>query len=198
MASQVWKKCFKAWNTASISRQLMCHMRWGPSHRPWAEQSLMTAPQPVREASVVSVTRRHRAPNTGPCDRNHSFFHMSKAHKHRRLTLIMRNWLPLWENPVVLSPHCKGLMCSRPKVITVDAAAIRPNSFWKSFKVRDWPPLTLLTAARIESIRAGDRRACTLLYAFSLNLKSFMWARMISRCPTANCSDWARINQSSM
>ncbi len=36
-------KCFKAWNTASISRQLMCHMRWGPSHRNWAERPLMTS-----------------------------------------------------------------------------------------------------------------------------------------------------------
>ncbi len=34
----------------------------------------------------------------------------------------------LKENPLVLSHHCRGLMYSRPKVITLDAAAIRPSS----------------------------------------------------------------------
>ncbi len=120
-------------------------------------------PKPVREASVVSFTRWHGAPNTGPCDRNHCFIHMSMARKHRRVTLIMLNGLPLGENPVVLSHHCKSLMCRRPKVITLDGAAIRPNSFWKSFTVSDWPSLTLLTVARIVSIRAGDRCTCTVV-----------------------------------
>ncbi len=45
---------------------------------------------------------------------------------------------PLWENPLVLSHHCRGLMYSRPKVITFDAADIRPSSFLKPLD-SEWP-----------------------------------------------------------
>ncbi len=58
-----------------------------------------TAPQPVREASVVSILRRHEAPSTGPWDRNQGFFHITKARKHRRVTLIIRKGLPLKGKP---------------------------------------------------------------------------------------------------
>ncbi len=136
---------------------------------------------------------------------------------HRRVTLIMRNGLPLGENPLVLSHHCRGLMYSSPKGIMLDAAAIRPNSLWNCLTVSDWPSLILFTADRIDSIRAGDRRASihveshttqrkvvlcsgesTLFLAFSCNPNSFMWTSTTSRCRTANWCDWARINQSSM
>ncbi len=79
-----------------------------------------------------------------------------------------RNWavLQIKKNPVVLSHHCKGLMYSRPKGITLDAAAIRPNSLWNCFTVSDWPSLTLLTVARIDSIRAG--RACIVVESHTM------------------------------
>ncbi len=57
------------------------------------------------------------------------FLHMSKARRHCRVTLIMRSGFLLRENPLVLSHHCRGLMYSRPKGITLDAADIRPSSF---------------------------------------------------------------------
>ncbi len=63
---------------------------------------------------------------------------MSKARRHRRVTLIMRSGFPLWENPLVLSHHCRGLMYSRPIGITLDAAAIRPSSLWNCLTVSDW------------------------------------------------------------
>ncbi len=126
-------------------------------------REMVTAPQPVRDASVASVTRRQGAPRTGPWDKNQGFLHMSKARRHRRVTLIMRNGFPLGENPLDLSHHCRGLMYSRPKGITLDAAAIRPNSLWNCLTVSDRPSLTLLTVLRIDSIRAGDNRACIVV-----------------------------------
>ncbi len=137
------RKFLRARNTANISRWLMCHERWWSFHRPWLERPSRVAPQPVREASVVSILRLHEAPNTGPWDRNQSFFHITKARKHRRMTLIMQNGLPFWENPLVLSHHCRGLMYSSPKYITLDAAAIKPISLWNCLTVSDWPSLIL-------------------------------------------------------
>ncbi len=157
------RKYFRAWNTASISSLLMCQARWWPLHRPRAGWPLMTAPQPVRDASVASVTRRHGAPSTGPWDKNQGCLHMSKARRQRRVTLIMRSGFPLGENPLVLSHHCRGLMYSRPIGITLDAAAIRPSSLWNCLTVSDWPSFTLLTVVRIDSIRAGDIRACIVV-----------------------------------
>ncbi len=100
---------------------------------------------------------------SAPWDKNQGCLHMSKARRHRRVTLIMRSGFPLGENPLVLSHHCRGLMYSRPIDITLDAAAIRPSSLWNCLRVSDWPSLTLLTAARIDSIRAGDKRACIVV-----------------------------------
>ncbi len=110
------------------------------------------------------------------------------------MTLILRKGLPLGENPLVLSHHCRGLMYNSQKGITLDAAAIRSNSLWNCLKVSDWPSLIHFTADRMDSIHAGDRRACidieshatprkvvlcsgesTLFLAFSRNPNSFMW-----------------------
>ncbi len=117
-----------------------------------AERPLMTAPQPVRDASVANDNWRHGAPSTGPWFKNQGFLHMSRARTHRRETLIMRSGFPLGENPLVLSHHCRGLMYSRPNGITLDAAAIRPSNLWNCLTVSDWPSLTLLTDVKIYSI----------------------------------------------
>ncbi len=129
----------------------MCHERWWSFHRPWLKRPSKIAPQPVREAFVVSILRRHEALNTGPWDKNQAFFHITKARKHRCVTLIMQKWFPLGENLLVLSHHCRGLMYSSPKGIMLDAAAIRPNSLWNCLTVSDWPSLILFTADRMDS-----------------------------------------------
>ncbi len=92
-----------------------------------------------------------------------------------------------------------------------------PYGLWNCLTVSDWPSIILFTAYRMDSIHAGDRRACieveshamprnvvlcsgesTLFLAFSRSPNSFMWARTASRCRTTNWCDWARIKQSSM
>ncbi len=190
----------------------MCHERWWSFHRPWLDRP---SRPPMRDASVVSILRRHEAPNMGPWDRTQRLFHITKTRKHRRVNLIMWKGVAPRGIPLVLSPHCMCLMYNSPKAITLDAAAIRPNSLWNCLTVSDWPSLILFTANRMDSIRAGDRRACikshatprkvvlcsgesTLFLAFSHNPYSFMWARTTSQCRTAAWCDWARINQSSM
>ncbi len=168
MRSNTWRslrsgrKCSSARNTASISRQLMCLVRLWPLHRPRAGWPL-TAPQPVRDTSVASITQRNGDPNTGPWDKNQGFLHMFKARRHRRVTLIMQSGFPLGENPLVLSHHGRGLMYSRPNGITLDAAAIRPSNFFYCLTVKDRPSLTLLTVVRIDSIRAGEKCACIVV-----------------------------------
>ncbi len=114
------RKFLRARNTANICRWLMCHERWWFY---WLDPDLSvplrSLPQPVREASVISILRRHEASNAGW---NQGFFHITKARKHRRVTLIMRKGLPLRENPLVLSHHCRGLMYNSPKGIKLNAA----------------------------------------------------------------------------
>ncbi len=129
---------------------------------------LMTAPQTLRDASVANVMRRQGAPSTGPWDKKQGFLHMSKARRHRRVTLIMRSGFPLGNNPVVFSHHCRGLMYSKPKCITLDAADIRHSSFWNSLTVSDRLFLTLLTDVRIDSIRAGDIHACIMVESHTM------------------------------
>ncbi len=57
------------------------------------------------------------------------FISASSPQGETSMTLIMRSGFPLGENPLVLSHHCRGLMYSRAKGITLDAADIRPSSF---------------------------------------------------------------------
>ncbi len=64
------------------------------------------------------------------------------------------------DHQCVVWVSCRGLMYSSPKGITLDAAAIRPNSLWNCMTVSDWPSLILFTADIMDSMRAGDRRAC--------------------------------------
>ncbi len=182
----------------------MCLERWWSFHRPWLERPSKIAPQPMRDASVISILRRHEAPNMGPWDRNQGFFHTTKARKHRRMTLIMWKGVAPRGNLLVLSHHCMCLMYNSPKAITLDAAAIKPSSLWNCLTVSDWPSLILFTADRMDSIRAGDRCACidveshatprkvvlssgesTLLLAFSHNticLKLVLFNRIFVVC----------------
>ncbi len=116
----------------------MCHERWWSFHRP-----SKIAPQPMRDASVISIFRWHEAPNMGPWDRNQGFFHITKARKHRHVTLIMWKGVAPRGNYLVLSHHCMCLMYNSPKAITLYAAAIRPNRLWNCLTVCDWPSLVL-------------------------------------------------------
>ncbi len=177
----------------------------------------MTVPKPIRDESVETTFRRHDTPNTGPWDRNQGLFHMDRARRHRRVTLIIRNGFPLEENSLVFNHHCRGLMYRRPKGITLDAAAMSPSSLWNCFTVIAWPSFILETFARMDSIWAGDNCARivveshttprnmvlwagdnTLFSVLSLNPKLRMWPRTTSRCRTAISWDWASISQSSI
>lgn len=93
--------------------------------------------------------------------------------------------------------HCY-LFTHVQKAITLDTAAMSPNSFWNCF--------TVMVCLKwwFVSIQAGNRCACivveshttlrkvvicteesTLFLEFSLNPKHFMWVRTTSRCRTA-------------
>ncbi len=72
----------------------------------------MTAPQPI------TFTCRQGARVMGPWDRNHGFFHMSKARKPSHVTLIMQNWLPLGENPFGLEPPRQGSHVEQAKKVS--------------------------------------------------------------------------------
>ncbi len=75
-----------------------------------------------------------------PCPetRTKGFLHMSKA---RRLDLDHAKCFPLRENPLVLSHHCRGVMYSRPKGITLDSSCFLKllDSEWPAFSYTlDW------------------------------------------------------------
>lgn len=84
-------------------------------------------PHLVREASVDSIMRRQEAPKTG-LGRGTKALRHDEARRQTRMTLIVRNVFLLGENPLVLSHHCMGLMYKRPKVTTLDTAAMRDTS----------------------------------------------------------------------
>lgn len=159
VASEVWEKYFRTRNTALISRQFMCHERRWSLHRPWAERPSRITSQLVREASVVSILRWHNALNTGPWAKNQGFFHITRVRKYLCITLMMQKELSLGENPLVLSHRCNGLMFKRPKGMMFDAAAMSPKSLWNCLTLTAWPSLILPMAMKIDSTRAGDKRA---------------------------------------
>ncbi len=64
----------------------------------------MTAPQPVRDASVASVTRRQELPAPGLETKTKGFLHMSKARRHRRMTLIMQSGFSPRGEPLGFEP----------------------------------------------------------------------------------------------
>ncbi len=101
----------------------------------------MTAPQLVRDASVASVMRRQGAPSTGPWDKNQGCLHMSKARRHRRVTLIMRR---SWATTVGVSCTA-GQEVSRWTQLPSDPAVSETASQWVTGLLspsRPWRGLT--------------------------------------------------------
>ncbi len=64
----------------------------------------MTAPQPVRDASVAIVTWRQELPAPGLGTKTKGFLHMSKARSHRHVTLIMRSGFSPRVEPLGFEP----------------------------------------------------------------------------------------------
>ncbi len=119
--------------------------------------------------------------------------------------------LPLWENPLVLSHHCRWchvqqVMYNSPKAVTLDAAAIRPNSLWNFLQwvtglalyflqLTGWTlyvPVTGAPASTLSPMPRQEKWSSVMEKAHTfwrLTLNSFMWARTTSRCQTANWCD---------
>jgi len=102
-ASRSVRKCFRPRKTDFISRQFMCHERWRSLHRPCAKRPLMITPQPMRDASVVSVTQQQEAPSREAWDKNQGTFYITKVQRLVCVVLIMQSGFPLMENPFFLS-----------------------------------------------------------------------------------------------
>lgn len=66
---------------------------------------------------MIPFRCKHCAMTRGPQYRSlgqkQGLLHMTKEWRHMHVTLIMRNGLPLSENPLVLSHHCMGSVCRR-------------------------------------------------------------------------------------
>ncbi len=108
----------------------------------YAGWPLMTAPQLVRDVSVASIMRRQGAP-AWPWSCKVDFL--------------------LGRTPWSWATTVRDLLYSKPKYILLDAAAVRPSSYWNCLTVSEQPSLTLATGVRIDSIRAGDRCACIMV-----------------------------------
>ncbi len=195
----------------------MCQPRRWPLQIPWAGQPSKTAPQPVREASVVSILRRQHVPRVAPKVRNWGLNHIERVRSPCCVTLSCLWGLALGWNPLALSHNWNGLMCRRPKGITVEAAAMRPRTLWKWCTVNFWPSLMFFRVSRMDSKHTWVSWACivtefntTLRYvalwagekklflALSLNPRDSRWARTTFRCQSTSSWDWAKISQSSM
>ncbi len=117
------KKCFRAWCEMATASQTACrvathdHSNWWGMHLSLSlcSDKELSAPGPETRTKVFSTCLRHASIATWTCMQ-----------------------FTLGENPLVLSHHCRGLMYSRLKYITLDAAAIRHNSFWNCLTVSDW------------------------------------------------------------
>ncbi len=60
-----------------------------------------------------------------------------------------------WGKPFGPESPLQGSHVQQSKGITLEAAAIRPNSLWNCLRVSDWPSLILSTADRMDSKCAG-------------------------------------------
>ncbi len=120
---------------------------WDGGHSTGRRKSGHSWPLPNRWEMhpLLALRGDKELPAPGPETRTKGFLHMFMARRHRHVTFIMWSGFPLGENPLVLSHHCRGLIYSRPKVITLDAADIRPSSFWNCLTVSGRPSLMVLT-----------------------------------------------------
>ncbi len=132
---------------------------------------------------------------------------MSKTRKHRRVTLIIQSGFSPRGESLGFEPPLYGSHVQQAKRYHVGRSWHQTQQFLKLLTVSDRPSLTLLTDVRIDSIRAGDIRACIVVgspprpdkwfsvlkkhtfLTLSLNPNSFKWARTASRCRTAIRSD---------
>ncbi len=158
----------------------------------------MTAPQLVRDASVASVTRWQELPAPGLETKTKGFLHMSKTRKHRRVTLIIQSGFSPRGESLGFEPPLYGSHVQQAKKYHVGRSWHQTQQFLKLLTVIDRPSLTLLTDVRIDSIRAGDIRACIVVgspprpdkwfsvlkkhtfLTLSLNPNSFKWTRTAS------------------
>ncbi len=157
----------------------------------------MTTPQPVRDASVAK----------GPETKTKGFLHMSKARRHRCVTLIMQSGFHLGENPLswatTVGVSCTaGQKSSRWMQLTSDPAVFETAWQWVTgLLLLSWLTWGLTRSKQGTYVPASwsdptprpDKWFSVLekytLLTFSLNPNSFKWARTTSRCRTAICSD---------
>ena len=107
---------------------LMCRrLSCGPQ-LPLTNLWFQTAPQPVRDASVTTTSRRDgRDPRTTPWDRN---CRLPQGSSYPRHWLESRTGLPRClsgSRPKVLTHTCKGRKARSPRGTSVDAAINMPN-----------------------------------------------------------------------
>ncbi len=210
------RKYIKARKTALSSRQFMCQERNSPVHSPLAGLPSKTAPQPVIDASVVTIWRRWIAPILTPLRRKVGSRHCKRGREQQRDTLIRRVAGTVGCNLSSYIHQRNSLMWSNPRGNTGEAAAMRPSSLWHEPTETCRPSLKRARHAVKLDIRAGAKRACiwmeskwtprnrvrwdgrsTLFLAFILRPREWMWRRTISLWRLPSSLEWARMSQSS-
>ncbi len=154
------RKYIKARKTALSSRQFMCQERNSPVHSPLAGLPLKTAPQPVIDASVVTIWRRWIAPILTPLRRKAGSRHCKRCREQLRDTLRRRVTGTEGCNLSSFNHQRNGLMWSNPRGNTGDAAAMRPSSL-RHEPTETWRPSLKRARHAVKlDIRAGTNQAC--------------------------------------
>ncbi len=137
----------------------MYQERNSPVETPCAGLPLKTVPQPVNDASVVTMWRQWIAPILTPRQRKVGFRHIKRVWKQLCDTLIRRVAGPVERILNNLIHQRNGLMWSNPGGSTREAAAIRPRSLWQVLTETWWPSLKWAKHALKLEIWAGARLA---------------------------------------
>ncbi len=102
----------------------------GPSTDPDLSVPLRSLPSPWERHLSLASCDDMKLPTLDPGTGTKISSTLSRHVSITAWPWLCEKGLPLRENPLVLSHHCRGLMYNSPKAVTLDAAAIRPNSLW--------------------------------------------------------------------
>ncbi len=121
---------------------------------------LKTTPQPVKNASIVTIWRRWIAPILNTLWRKRGSHQIKRVRKQLCDTLTSRVAGPVEWTPESLIHQMNGLMWSNPRGSSGEAVAMRPKSLWQVLTETWWYSLKRAKHVLRLEIRAGARWAC--------------------------------------
>ncbi len=172
---------FRARQTAIISWQLICRHRSWVVQEPYTGLATYKAPQPELEAFAVTTFLLEVVPNlTLDCNRREVVQGATALRQRWVILTWVRTRHQASDETQGFSQYWRGLICSRPRGMTEEAAVMRPSNLWKALRGCKVPSLKDAAARWIvrEHYAIIQDRICTFAFAF----ESMIVPRKEARC----------------